>query len=61
MRIIGKGLRIIAKTPDGVVEALEDPTMPLWVGIQWHPERLHEEPEHFAMFKLLVEARENHR
>jgi putative glutamine amidotransferase len=55
MARIGRGLRIIGKAPDGIVEGVEDPTMPLWLGVQWHPERLHEEKEHLALFKLLVE------
>ena len=52
---IGKGLRIIATAPDGVIEAFEDPTMPLFAAVQWHPERLADEAEHLAPFKLLVE------
>jgi gamma-glutamyl-gamma-aminobutyrate hydrolase PuuD len=52
---VGKGLRIIARSPDGIIEGIEDPTLPLWVGVQWHPERQHDEPDHFALFKLLVE------
>lgn len=59
MKEIGRGLRVIAKAPDGIIEGIEDPTMPLWLGVQWHPERLHEEPEHFALFKLLVEKAAN--
>lgn len=55
IRDVGKGLRIIATSPDGIVEGVEDPTMPLWIGVQWHPERQHEEKEHLALFKLLVE------
>jgi len=51
---IGRGLRIIATAPDGVIEAFEDPTMPLFAAVQWHPERLIDEPEHLAPFKLLV-------
>lgn len=50
----GRGLRVIAKALDGVVEAIEDPTLPLFLGVQWHPERLHEEEEHLALFRLLV-------
>jgi len=34
----GKGLRVSARAPDGVVEALEDPTKPFVVAVQWHPE-----------------------
>lgn len=55
MKNIGRGLRVVAKAPDGIVEAVEDPSMPLWLGVQWHPERMHDQPEHFALFKLLVE------
>jgi putative glutamine amidotransferase len=52
---LGRGLRIIGTAPDGVVEGVEDPTMPLFLGVQWHPERLYDEPDHLALFKLLVE------
>jgi len=52
---IGRGLKITATAPDGVIEAFEDPTFPLFLAVQWHPERLIEEPEHLAPFKLLVE------
>jgi putative glutamine amidotransferase len=52
---IGRGLRVIATAPDGVIEAFEDSTMPLFAAVQWHPERLIDEPEHLAPFKLLVE------
>ena len=50
----GKGLRVIAKAPDGVVEAIEDPSHPFFMAVQWHPENLSDEPEHLAPFKLLV-------
>jgi putative glutamine amidotransferase len=52
---LGRGLRVTATAPDGVIEAFEDPTFPLFAAVQWHPERLSEEPEHLAPFKLLVE------
>jgi len=55
VKTIGKGLRVIATAPDGVIEAFEDPTLPLFAAVQWHPERLIEEPEHLAPFKLLVQ------
>jgi putative glutamine amidotransferase len=56
---VGRGLRVIATAPDGVVEGLEDPTFPLFAAVQWHPERLNNEADHLALFKLLVEkARE---
>lgn len=33
-------LRVIARAPDGVVEAVELPGHPFCVGVQWHPELL---------------------
>ena len=55
VRQVGRGLRIIGKSPDGVIEGIEDPTLPLFLGVQWHPERLHDEEDHLKLFKLLVE------
>jgi putative glutamine amidotransferase len=55
VRKLGQGLRVIATSPDGVIEGVEDPTFPLWLGVQWHPERLHEEEDHVKLFKLLIE------
>lgn len=52
---LGRGLRVAATAPDGVIEGFEDPTFPLFAAVQWHPERLIEEPEHLAPFKLLVD------
>ncbi|MBV8781229.1 MAG: gamma-glutamyl-gamma-aminobutyrate hydrolase family protein [Phycisphaerae bacterium] len=52
---IGQGLRVIATAPDGVIEGIEDPTFPLFVGVQWHPERMSGEPDQLALFKLLVD------
>ncbi len=54
IRRLGDGLRVIATAPDGIIEAFDDPGMPFFAGVQWHPERLLEEPEHRAPFELLV-------
>ena len=35
---LGEGLRITARAPDGVVEAVELPDHRWLVGVQWHPE-----------------------
>ncbi len=32
-------LRVIATSPDGVIEVIDDPTRQFYVGVQWHPER----------------------
>jgi putative glutamine amidotransferase len=51
---LGHDLRVVAKAPDGIIEAIEDPALPLFVGVQWHPERLWTEKEHLRLFELLV-------
>jgi putative glutamine amidotransferase len=56
IRTTGRGLRIIAKAPDGIVEGIEDPSHPFFMAVQWHPENLSDRPEHMAPFKLLVTA-----
>ena len=55
VRTLGRGLRVIATAPDGTIEGVEDPNFPLMAAMQWHPERLTDEAEHLAPFKLLVE------
>lgn len=32
-------MRVVATAPDGVIEAIDDPTRRFYVGVQWHPER----------------------
>lgn len=41
---IGTGLDVVARTPDGAVEAVEYRSEQMLLGIQWHPERI-EDPE----------------
>ena len=52
---LGRGLRVNATAPDGVIEGFEDPSMPLFLAVQWHPENLSTQPEHLAPFRLLVD------
>lgn len=51
----GPRLRIVARSPDGVVEAVEAPGARLEIGVQWHPEKL-EGRARTALFRALVEA-----
>jgi putative glutamine amidotransferase len=46
----GEGLRVVARSPDKVVEAIEDPDAKMVVGVLWHPE----ENEDKALFEELV-------
>ena len=32
-------LRTVARAPDGLIEAIDDPDRRFYVGVQWHPER----------------------
>lgn len=51
----GRGLRITAHAPDGVVEALEWADDSNWiVGVQWHPERMPGAALAQALFRELV-------
>ncbi|MFT6573496.1 MAG: putative glutamine amidotransferase [Akkermansiaceae bacterium] len=55
---LGDGLRIVARCPDGVVEATEttDPNRFL-IGVQWHPEKLAAGDERQAkLLKAFIEA-----
>lgn len=51
---IGRGLRVSATAPDGVVEALELPEHPFALGVQWHPEHLQQDPSQKALFEQLI-------
>jgi putative glutamine amidotransferase len=55
---LGTGLKPTAWSPDGVIEALElqNPEDRFFLGVQWHPERQTDEPEHRRIFEALVEA-----
>lgn len=54
---VGDGLRVSARAPDGVIEALEGGAADHFVlAVQWHPERLPEQPASRAIFRALVEA-----
>ncbi|MGZ8830999.1 MAG: gamma-glutamyl-gamma-aminobutyrate hydrolase family protein, partial [Thermoanaerobaculia bacterium] len=53
---VGEGLNVTAKAPDGIVEGLEDPRHPFYLGVQWHPEDMPGETSASALFGAFVEA-----
>lgn len=55
-RTVGRGLRVVARAPDGVVEGIEAPGARFEVGVQWHPEGIADRPEQAALFAAFVEA-----
>jgi gamma-glutamyl-gamma-aminobutyrate hydrolase PuuD len=52
---LGRGVRVAARSPDGLVEALEVPGRRFALGVQWHPER-DRGPESARLAQALVEA-----
>lgn len=55
VRQTGRDLTICAKSPDGVVEAIEDPSLSFYLGVQWHPEAMLE-AEQKALYSGFVAA-----
>ena len=53
---LGDGLRIAARDPGGMVQAIERLQAPFALGVQWHPEHLFYARRQRAIFKALVTA-----
>ena len=49
-------LRVLAKSDDGVIEAVDDPARRFYLGVQWHPERTSYPPLGLDLFRRLVRA-----
>lgn len=47
-------LRVVARAHDGVIEAIDDPTRPFYLGVQWHPERTSENALGLDLFRALI-------
>jgi putative glutamine amidotransferase len=56
---LGTNIVISATASDGVVEAIEIPTQPFAIGIEWHPERLIKDKVWLKLFEAFVEATRN--
>jgi putative glutamine amidotransferase len=56
---IAAGFQASATSPDGVIEALEDPSVPFCLGVQWHPENFWRTGEFRGLFEGFVEAATN--
>ena len=55
VHVLGRELVVSARADDGLIEAFEDPSLPFFVGVQWHPESMRERP-HRALYGALVQA-----
>lgn len=54
LRDLGRDLRPAAWTADGLVEAVEDPGKRFFVGVQWHPEDMPDDPIQQRLFDAIV-------
>ena len=53
---LGEGLVASATAPDGVIEAVEDPSRRFCLAVQWHPENFWRTGEFRALFEAFVQA-----
>jgi putative glutamine amidotransferase len=53
-------LRIIARAPDGVIEAIDDPARHFYLGVQWHPERTTDPALGARLFERLIRSASPH-
>lgn len=49
-------LRVVATSPDGVIEAIDNPGARFYLGVQWHPERTVDPGLGVGILKRLVDA-----
>lgn len=54
---VGDQLVVVARAPDGIIEALEAPDHPFCIGVQWHPEVMTQSaPRMLRLFEGLIQA-----
>lgn len=52
----GENLKVVSKTEDGIIEAVEATDRPWVIGVQWHPERTAEDPPTRRIFDNFISA-----
>jgi putative glutamine amidotransferase len=58
---LGKGFRVVARSDDGVVEALERVDGKFGLFVQWHPELMSDTEHRDAIYGALVQAAARHK
>ncbi|GIL15699.1 MAG: gamma-glutamyl-gamma-aminobutyrate hydrolase [Chloroflexota bacterium] len=61
LKKIAPGLRVIGRSPDGVVEAVESDNELFRVGVQFHPELLEDDARMLNLFKAFIESAREYR
>jgi putative glutamine amidotransferase len=56
VKTVAPGFRVVATAPDGIIEAIEDPSARFCLGVQWHPENFWRTGEFRPLFEGFVEA-----
>ncbi|MET0343899.1 MAG: gamma-glutamyl-gamma-aminobutyrate hydrolase family protein [Polyangiales bacterium] len=56
----GRDMRIVAREPSGVPQAIEHTRRRFWLGVQWHPEYLPQQKSHQRIFEALAEHARAH-
>lgn len=52
---VGPCFRVTATAPDGIIEAIEDPSLRFCLGVQWHPENFFRTGEFRPLFEGFLE------
>ena len=61
LKNVAPGLRVIGRSPDGVVEAVESTNEQFRVGVQFHPELLEDDERMLNLFRAFVESAREYR
>ena len=54
IKSLGHGLRMVAKSPDGLIEAFQHEKHNYMLGVQWHPEVLGRKDHHYKIFEQFI-------
>ncbi len=53
---VGAGLHVVAREPNGIIQAVEDWSRTFWIGVQFHPELLLYRRPYRALFRKLIQV-----
>ncbi len=56
LKDLGKGLRVVARSPDGIIEGIELAGHPKVIGVQWHPEKDSQSEATRRLFRAHIES-----